>query len=355
MQLYWQVPGSDPAPLPNRYLAPNQTALTESDRGLPQAPALSTAAGMLLNNANTGDYTGFALSYGTEFWQPQYQYPPSYLPTLPVEEVWKVGNCGSGEGALTAPRGVAISSARQQIYVADTANQRVVEYTWGGDVTQIYTHPDWQEPVAVSLIDAGFPAVLDAVTQQIYDLNPATGRVEPRPLATGFYYPRGLAVDTFGNLLVADTGGARVVRLTPGGEASYTFGGQESQFGRGQPTSVIEVNGMLWAITAEDGRLWQIDTGGNYQAITPTNTIYGPQLAALSNGTFLLSDPVQRRLLYLAATGEPLGVIALPALSQPTGIAATIADNLLQLVVVDTGNCQLSFLRTPVPSPEWGR
>lgn len=338
MSLFWQPPGSSPTPLDLTYLAPTVTPLLERDRPLPVAPPL----------ANGAEEERFALSVGTEFWQPQIQVPPGALPPLALEAAWQIGSCGSSDTEFNQPHGVAISGIRGLIYVADSANRRVVEYTMAGAVNRIYAHPDWQEPFAVALIDDGFPVLLDAGTQLLYDLNTATGAVEARPLQASFYHPRGLAVDQQGNLLVADTGGGRVVVLTPAGEELWTVGGQGTQIGRGQPTAVAAGNGLLWGVTAEDGRLWQLESGGTLVAIEHTNTINGPHLAALPNGTLFLSDPARRLVLYLAATGEPLAHFATPTLQLPTGIAATTIDDLLYLAVVDSASCQLSLWRTPL-------
>ncbi len=338
MSLFWQPPGSGPTPLDLAYLAPTVTPLLEQDRALPVAPPL----------ANGAEDTRFALSVGTEFWQPQVQVPPGTLPALSLEATWQIGSCGSADTQLDQPHGVAMSGVRGLIYVADSANRRVVEYTMDGAVNRIYTNADWQEPFAVALIDDGFPVLLDAGTQLLYDLNTATGAVEQRPLRASFYHPRGLAVDQNGNLLVADTGGGRVVVLTPAGEELRMIGGQGTQIGRGQPTAVAGGNGLIWGVTAEDGRLWQLDSGGSLVAIEQTNTINGPHLAALPNGTLFLSDPARRLVLYLAATGEPLAHFAMPTIQLPTGVAVTTIDDLLYMAVVDSAICQLSLWRTPL-------
>lgn len=346
MQLFWQPPGSAPMPLAETYLAPSLVPLTIADRDLPQAPPLSVEADTGAVTADGNNVSTFVLSYGTEYWRPQAQLPPAALPALPFEAQWQVGSCGSSEGQLAQPHGVALSAVRERIYVADTANQRVVEYTLTGTVSRIYTYAEWQEPVDVVLIDEGFPVVLDAAQSSLTNLNPVTGSVEPRPVNSGFYYPRGLAVDPAGNLIVADTGGGRVVRLLPGGDPYQSLGGPETKLGRGQPTDVVEAGGTLWAVTAEDGRLWQPANGGSLTAIQRTNTINGPHLAGLPTGALFLSDPVRRSVLYFAATGEPQAMVNLPGLLEPTGIAVAPINELLYLAVVDTAGCQLSLWRT---------
>lgn len=338
LQLLWQAPGSSPTVLETTYFVPILIPLAEVDRNLPSPPPL----------VREGDPYGFALSYNTEFWQPQSRIPPGLLPQLTMTTEWQLNRCGSGDAELDQPHGVAISGVRGLVYVVDTANQRVVEYTMDGTVNQIYRSPSWQEPFAIAIIDDSFPVVLDATTQLLYDLNPATGLVTSRPQRATFYRPRGLAVDSRGNLLVADTGGGRVVQVAPGGDELQSFGGQGTQLAQGQPTGVAGAGGALWAVTPEDGRLWHLESGGSFTAIEKTNTLNGPHLTALPTGELFLSDPVRRMVLYLAATGEPLAQMVVGSMSAPTGLAATTRDNRLYLAVADSDNCGLGLWQMPL-------
>lgn len=337
LQLFWQPPGNGPTALTAAYLAPIPNVIAV-DRPLPA----------LLATVN-GEVGGpFALSQGVEYWQTQTQFPPTALGTLGMETQWRVGTCGGGQEQLNQPHGVAISLAQQLIYVADTGNRRVVVYGFDGLSQQRYQSDEWQEPFDIGLIDQGFPVLLDATTQLLYDLNPATGAVTPRPQAASFYRPRGLGIDDVGNLTVADTGGARVIFLAPNGEALGQVGGPDTALGRGQPVDVVAANGQRWAITAEDGRLWQVDGGGSIMVIQPTDTFNGPHLASAPGGALFVSDPARRVVLYLAATGQPLAFFAPPDLLQPTGVATAVIDDLLYLALVDSERCEVGLWRTPL-------
>ena len=343
LQLFWQPPGNGPTTLLPQYLAPTPGVLTV-DRPLPALPATV--------NGEIG--SGFALSQGVEYWKPQVRMPPTALGTLGMETQWRVGSCGNALDQLSQPHGVAISAARQLIYVADTGNRRVVEYGFDGQPKQSYQSADWQEPFDIGLIDQSFPVLLDATTQLLYDLNPATGAITTRPQTVSFYRPRGLGIDEVGNLAVADTGGARVAFLAGGGESLGAVGGPETAIGRGQPVDVVTAGGQRWAITAEDGRLWQLDRGGSVTAVQPTDTLNGPQLAATPNGALFVSDPARRVVLYLAATGQPLAFFAPPDLLLPTGVATAMIDDLLYFTLVDSASCELGLWRTPItmlPTP----
>jgi streptogramin lyase len=204
----------------------------------------------------------------------------------------------------------------------------------------------FQEPFDIEMARDGSPLVLDAAAQQIFHVDPATGNVQALPMQTGFYHPRGFTVDAVGNLAVADTGGGRVVILSTTGQVLAEFGKQGSLLAQGQPIDVLAVNGALWAVTAEDGRLWQLDTLGSMTALPHVDTLNGPHLAGLPNGAFFLSDPARKTILYHAPTGQPLGQFAYPnTFATPTGVAATQIGNDVYLAVSDSTACTLSFWR----------
>ncbi|MEI2419810.1 hypothetical protein V6O07_06025, partial [Arthrospira platensis SPKY2] len=129
--------------------------------------------------------------------------------------------------------------------------------------------------------------LLDAVAQQIYQVDLNGDRADALALGTSFYRPRGMGVDVGGSLLVADTGGARVVMLSPGGQVMAQFGGPDTLLGQGQPVDAAALpNGALWAVTAEDGRLWRLDQGVGWGVVPRTNTFDAPHLAGLTNSAF---------------------------------------------------------------------
>jgi DNA-binding beta-propeller fold protein YncE len=188
--------------------------------------------------------------------------------------------------------------------------------------------------------------VLDTTAQQILHINPASGEIQPLSVETSFYHPRGFTVDSAGNLAVADTGGGRVVILSAAGQVLGEFGGQNSLLAAGQPVDVLAVKGALWAVTAEDGRLWQLISNGSLTALPRTDTLNGPHLASLPDNSFFLSDPLRKTIGYYAATGQPLGQFAFQgAFTTPTGIAATQLDNFVYLAVSDSATCTLSLWR----------
>jgi hypothetical protein len=337
IRLLWQPPGSDSGGLAGRYLLPAFGPIEQTDVALPPAPPLVDAV--------LGDDT-FALTRASEVWQPHLRIPPANLPPLPLERLWQAGGvCGSAPEQLNAPHGVAFAPAGDKLYIADTANRRVMVYSVDGAMENVIASDLLQEPVDVAVAPDGTLLILDSGTQGVFRLQ-AGGELAAIPLQTGLYRPRGLTVDGMGNMAVADTGGARVVIVEPDGTLTGQFGGQGSLLGRGQPVDALAAAGALWAVSAEDGRLWNLNTGGSMTVVQPTGTVDGPQMAQLADGRILVSDPARGSFLLLAASGQPLGQFAYAGeLAAPTGIAATRIGDGDIIAVVDTHACSLSLWR----------
>jgi hypothetical protein len=341
LNVFWQPPGSAPLPLEGAYLAPVSSELYPVDLALPPPPPLA--------DPRLGD-DQFALSYAADLRAPAVAIPPQALAPLPLEPAWQsAAGCGAGPGQLDRPHGLAMDASRRLIYVADTGNRRVAVFTLDGLPAAPLTHPAFEEPFAVRMGLDGTPLLLDAVAQQFFRLDAAGGTATPLPMQTGLYRPRGFSVDAAGNLVVADTGGGRVVVLNGQGETLWQYGGADSALGRGQPVDTLAAGDAVWAVTAEDGRLWQLEVGGSLGATARATTLDGPRLASLPDGSFFLTDPVRRTLVYHSAGGQPLREFGYPdAFLLPTGVDATILDGQVYVAVTDGAACGLSLWRTSI-------
>jgi len=348
LRLLWQPPGSNPLALSNAYLTPTLADLALGDLPLP-APL------PLLDERLGNDV--FALTQTVEQWQPQARILPTNLRLLPFENLWQTGNgCGSGADQLNQPHGIALDGLRELIYVADTANRRVQVYGPTGARQAPLQSDLFQEPFDLAVTTDGALLVLDATAQLILRRAPGAETFQPVPIETSFYRPRGLTVDPMGTMAVADTGGGRVVMLAATGQVLAEFGGPDTPLSRGQAVDVLAVSGGLWAVTAEDGRLWRLDNGGSLTVLPRVDTLNGPHLAGLPDGSFFLSDPARRTILYYAPTGEPRGQFAISnAFVGPTGLAVAQIDEFVYLTVADSLACTLSSWRMPLAELTAGR
>lgn len=338
-RLLWQPPGSSPAELTSLYLTPVTGDVSLADQPPPPAPPIIDP---MLGNDD------FALTRAASAWQPGVRIPASGLEPLPLETLWTVGNgCGAGEMQFNAPHGLAFDASGNRLYVADTGNRRVQVLDLDGAFRSPISDPSFAEPVDVAPAPDGGLLLLDAVAGPIYRIG-ADGAISLEPVQTTFYRPRGFDASADGTIAVADTGGGRVVVLFPGGAVQSQFGGPDTLLARGQPVDALLLDGMLWAISAEDGRLWNIYADGSLTAVQPTNTIDGPQMAMLPDGRMAVTDPLRRTFKVFAASGQPVRQFAYTEqLMMPTGIATRKIGEFVFFAVSDTRSCTVSLWRVP--------
>ncbi len=339
-RLLWQPPGASPGELTAAYLLPITGELSLADR--PPPPALALVDERLGNDE-------FALLRAASAWQPGARIVARTLEPLPLETLWSAGaGCGAGENQFSAPRGLAFDPARQRIFVADAGNRRVQVLDLDGNVQTTIRHAAFEELADIGFAPDGALLVLDAVAGPIFRFE-ADGSATTLPLRTTFYRPRGFDAGPDGVIAVADTGGGRIVLLSADGEVMAEYGGRDSVLAKGQPVDALRGEGGLWAITAEDGRLWNLDVDGSLTAIQPTNTIDGPKMAALPGGRLVVTDPARRTFTLFAAMGQPVQQFAyLDQLLLPTGIDATTIGDQLLFAVSDSLACTVSLWRMDI-------
>jgi hypothetical protein len=334
-RLLWQPPGANPGELTSAYLAPVTGERTLADQP-PTAPPLL--------DPQLGD-DAFALLRLVSALQPGVRIPPQNLEPLPLEVLWSAGaGCGSGENQLNTPNGLAFAP-NGQLYVADTGNGRIQVLDLDGGFHSFLTDAALEEPVDVAFAPDGALLVLDAVASPIFRLN-ADGALTPLPVQTSFYRPRGFDVAADGTIAVADTGGGRVVVMSEEGSLLAQYGGPDTLLARGQPVDTLRTPRGLWAIAAEDGRLWNVELDAGLTAIQPTATMNGPKMAPWPNGGFLITDPAQRTFTAFAATGQPLQQFHyVDQLLWPSGIAVFQAGEQLFLAASDARACTVTLYR----------
>jgi hypothetical protein len=165
------------------------------------------------------------------------------------------GTDGRGNIALfKGPSGVALDSAGNT-YVADQINHTIRKVTPAGEVTTLAglagyagsangtnSAARFADPGGVAVDNSGNVYVADTLNNTIRKIRPAgpdwavtTLAGFPDPLNGGgsadgtgssarFSFPRGLALDSAGNLYVADTGNSTIRRVTPAGSVTTRAG-----------------------------------------------------------------------------------------------------------------------------------
>ncbi len=177
-------------------------------------------------------------------------------------------NNGSGTNALfNQPAGVAVDTAFN-VYVADYGNSVIRKITAVGAVSTLAGTPgvtgtnngagagaQFYQPLGVAVDVAVNVYVADTANHAIRKINvagtvstlagvPGTFGNADGPVGTGqFYQPQGIAVDSSGNIYVADTFNNTIRKVTSAG-ATATIAGQAAAFGAADGTNTTA---RFWA------------------------------------------------------------------------------------------------------------
>ncbi len=197
------------------------------------------------------------------------------------------GSAGSGNGQLSGPLGVAIASSGQ-IYVADTANNRIEEWAapkGAGEpptfTTSIFPEKiegSFKEPNAVAVDAEGNIWVADSGHDRVLEFNKerkylgqfgseGTGEEQFRGI-------KGIAVDSEGDVFATDYGNDRVQEWRATSEEHFThvrnFGSPGTTLGHFvEPTGIaIDSAGKIWVRNSLGLKLqeWARQTNGEYTA-----------------------------------------------------------------------------------------
>jgi sugar lactone lactonase YvrE len=206
---------------------------------------------------------------------------------------------GTGTGArFRSPGGITIDSAGN-LYVADTYNHNIRKITPGGVVTTIAGIIGGDED------DGGYANGMDANAR--------------------FERPKGITIDSAGNLYVADSGNNNIRKITPEGvvttfvgSTSGGYGGEGYADGTGADARFNHPEG----ITIDSaGNLYVTDSGNNnIRKITPAGVV--TTFAGSTSGGFTSSG-------YTDGTGTD---------ARFGGLSDITIDSAGNLYVADTGN-----------------
>jgi DNA-binding beta-propeller fold protein YncE len=173
--------------------------------------------------------------------------------------------CGFADGQGTAalfrsPTGVAVDN-EGNIIVADHTNHRVRKITPGGAVSTLAgsgagfadgqgTAALFRSPTGVAVDSEGDIIVADQQNHHIRKITPggadvstlagsAAGFADGQGTTALFRSPTGVAVDNEGNIIVADNTNHRICKITPGGADVSTLAGSAAGFADGQGTAAL--------------------------------------------------------------------------------------------------------------------
>jgi len=258
------------------------------------------------------------------------------------------GFSGDGGSATSAqlwnPSGVAVDTAGN-LFIADTNNNRVRKVAPGGVISTVAgngipgfsgdggpaTSAQLSDPSGVAVDSAGNLFIADLVNNRIRMVT--TGGVISTVAGNGsfgfsgdggpaidaqFNYPSGVAVDTAGNLYIADRGNSRVRKVTGGVISTVAGNGNFGFSGDGGPATSAQLNSPAGVAVDTAGNLFIADLFNNRIRKVTTGGVISTMAG---NGSFGFSGD---------------GGSAISAqLSDPYGVGVDAAGNLF---IADTNN-----------------
>ena len=262
-----------------------------------------------------------------------------------------LGNGSPGTSGLNSPEGVAVDAAGN-LYIADTQNARVQKVSPGGTASIVAgngtpgyggdggaaTGAQMNVPLGLALDSAGNLYIADFSNNRIRKVS-ATGTIGTvAGSGTAGYSgdggaaanaqlstPEGVAVDSAGNLYIADTGNNVIRKVTPSGFISTFAGnGLPGYSGDGGRAINAQLGNPFGLAVDSAGNLYVTDFSGRVRKIYPDGTI----------GT-------------IAGTGTrgysgDGGPATAATLNRPSGVAVTAAGT---VYVADTGNSSIRRLQ----------
>ncbi len=184
------------------------------------------------------------------------------------------GSKGSGKGQFEHPGDVAVA-ANGDLWVLDTGNDRVEEFTAGGEYVGGFGSAgsgdgELNGPSAIALAPGGEVWVADTGNDRIEEFSEGGGfmrAVGSKGTRSGrFESPEGIAVDADGGVWVADTGNNRIQEFSEEGGFLEVVGSRGSEPGRfDKPSGVaIGANGDVWVADRLNDRVQEFSEAGAY-------------------------------------------------------------------------------------------
>jgi sugar lactone lactonase YvrE len=239
------------------------------------------------------------------------------------------GFCGDSGPAtsacLTDPAAVSVDAAGN-LYVVDTFNFRVREVasatgiitTVAGNGSQLLSGDNGPAiaaaltlPSAIAVDASDNLFIADTYSQEIREVTSATGTISVvagngqkgfsgdngSATAASMAYPEGVAVDSSGNIFIADTDNNRIREVMASSKTIITIDSSEQA-----PSGItVDSSGNIYVADTGNNRILKIAAGGGVSIITGPAQVNQPSSVAVdSSGNVYIADRVNNRILKVA-------------------------------------------------------
>jgi uncharacterized protein (TIGR03437 family) len=281
---------------------------------------------------------------------------------------------GEGEPAtltpLNSPQGV-VADPEGNVYIADTGHNRVIRVDSAGNIHTVAgtgtpgdagggtAMGELYGPTGLALDSDGNLYIADTQNQRICVLAPGGtistiagtgisgyGGDGGAAMAAQLSYPAAVAVDANENLYIADTGNNRVREVTPGGNIATIAGSGDAAYnGDSGPALAMALDNPSGLALDGQGNLWVADTGNNrVRMLAATTTVVTPPpliTVTLASSASLLPGPL--------APGEIFSIFAGAGQSMGPATAAMGSFDASGTLSTMLGGVQVLFNSTPAP------
>jgi uncharacterized protein (TIGR03437 family) len=240
--------------------------------------------------------------------------------------------CAPPPGSLNHPNALA-AGADRTVYIADTGNHRVMALAPGGQLTLFAgtgtagfsgdggpaTAASLKAPAGLAVDSAGDVYIADTGNNRLRKVTPG-GAITT--VTAALSAPTGLAFDSAGNLLIAESTAYRLSRMAPNGTITpYAGTGFNTVSAAPVPRAPNELDNPVAVAADPFGSVYVADLAGELQRVTRNCALSNPYFGAVSGvasdtqGNIYFSDPQHSVIWKLPAAPPPVGEAATPSLA----------------------------------------
>src|ERR1019366_8955458 len=240
--------------------------------------------------------------------------------------------CAPPPGSLNRPSALA-AGADRTVYIADTGNHRVMALAPGGQLTLFAgtgtagfsgdggpaTAAALKAPAGLAVDSAGDVFIADTGNNRLRRVAPG-GTITT--VTAALSAPTGLAFDSSGNLYIAESTAYRLSRMASDGTITpYAGTGFNTVSAAPVPRASNELDNTVGVAVDPFGSVYIADLAGDLQRITRNCALSNPYFGAVSGvasdtqGNIYFSDSQHNVVWKLPAASPPAGESATPSLA----------------------------------------